>query len=159
MSITPIPSLAFKYDSNKPNHLNLLSPLRPNEGVMYFKLNSEIQNNVVTFVNVETREQFRTDKLEGRYHAFFIKLPVGKYTWKSVKLNRGLFSSGDDETPQFEVLAGKINYPGDMFITIYSRENRTARAAFIDLETALSRSITEMENYEFHYSYLDKEQQ
>lgn len=157
-TMTEVHKLDYRVTKNQPDKLQVGQPVGPNEGLLYLSLNSEIHKNVITFVNVETGQLFRTDTMVGRYHKMLIKLPAGQYRWQSVKLNRGFFKSNSkDDTPHFEILAGKLNYPGDMDIIIWSRENETVRVAYIDRENRIATSLLELENYEFHYSrYVDE---
>ena len=160
LQMTPLTRLQVEVDTNdNGNQLIVPTKLKSNEGLLYVSVNSEIQNNTITFINLETREQFRTGLLEGRYHRMIVKLPAGKYAWKSIKLNRSLFGPDSAESADFEVLAGRMNYPGDIDITIYSRERQIARVTYVDRENSLPPIFVELENYEFHYAKLSTDEQ
>lgn len=153
----PLLNLSYSINHQEDaNTLRLTNKPGPNEGLLYLKVNSEIQNNILILVNLDTGKKYRSDKLVGRYHRFITKLPAGKYRWSSIKLNGGYFSPKDNTTPQFEILPGKLNYPGDMDIIIYSRADTSASIGYVDRENTIAPVLLELDDYEFHYAKLSE---
>jgi hypothetical protein len=137
------------------NNKDLTQLMAKNEGFLILNVNSEIQNNTIYLVNLETDKKYITPKLIGRYNTLITALPAGKYKWSSIQLNRGYFKSEQsNRNADFEVLPGKINYPGDIDIIIWNRGYESAMIKYVDREDRLPNYVFNLKNIEFHYSFL-----
>jgi len=131
------------------------NPLGDGDGFMLLRVNSEIHNNILIFKNLETKLEYRSPKLVGRYNTIVVVLPAGKYGVSRTKFNRYYFVPSEI-VPEFEVVEGKINYPGDMDITISSREPESLSVDrdYVDRENTLPLSIVESKKFPYHYAFL-----
>ncbi|WP_444994438.1 hypothetical protein [Aliikangiella sp. IMCC44359] len=134
--------------------------LKKNEGLVLLRINSEVQNNILFLKNIETGQKFESAKLEGRYNYIFASLPAGVYKWSALKLNGSYFkNSSKVEGGDFEILAGKLNYPGDLDVVIWSRASgkESVIVRYVDRENTLPEYLFSLGFSEFHYSKLINE--
>lgn len=160
-SFGKMPEVNFTINTAVENGVDVRSAVASHEGLVYLKINSEVHNNSIILENMDTKKRYRSEILKGRYNAVFTHLPAGKYRWTSFKLNKTFFTAKEKEYPEFEILAGKMNYPGDLDVVIWSRDSSalSVMIRYVDREDRLPRYLSNMKDYEFHYAKLIEEEE
>ena len=119
-------------------------------------------NNIPTGIKSIDVKGAKRQTIEGIYqgqNSYLVKLPAGKYEWSKLFLSNGVMDLEDSKF-EFDVIANKINYGGDLLIDIVggyqTRLDYANRASFA--RTFMEREYQELlQQFDMVYTGLSRD--